>query len=131
MAKGKEIPLEVRREIIDLRLKGKSYREIERITGVRYNTCSRIVDRLIRTGTCKNAPRSGRRPKLSTRDFRRLEREIAKNSEKPLTDVVTASGIDVSVRSIQRYRKKSRLRITLRSLQAKPWLRSKDATSED
>ena len=122
MVKGKEIPLEVRREIIDLRMKGKSYREIERVTGVKKSTCYSIVDRLIRTGTCQNAPRSGRRPKFSIRDLRRLEREIAKHSEKPLADIVAASGIDISVRSIQRHRKKSRLRITLRSLRAKPWL---------
>ena len=74
------------------------------------------MDQLIRTGTCKNAPRGGRRPKFSIRDFRRLEREIAKQPKKPLADIVAASGIDISLRSIQRYRKQSRLRITLRSL---------------
>ena len=107
MVKGTEIPLEVRCEIIDLRMKGKSYREIERVTGVKKSTCYSIVDRLIQTSTCQNAPRSGRYPKFSIRDLRRLEREIVKHSEKPLVDIVAASGIDISVRSIQRYRKKS------------------------
>ena len=113
MGRAKEIPLDVRRQIIKLRLKGKSYRKIERITGVRNNTCCRIINRVMETSTCKNAPRSGRPLKLSLRDLRALEREITKNPHASLADIVESSGVKIPVRSLQEYLKKSRLYITL------------------
>ena len=122
MARSKQIPLEVRQKIVRLRLDGKTFSEIEKETGILHQTCSRIVDRVKKSGSLHDAPRSGRPVKLSPADIRLLEREIAKNPQASLSEIVESSGLNISVCSIYRYRKQLRLYIQLRSLQSKPWL---------
>ena len=120
MPKKNEVPMELRKEIMRLRLEGKSFGQIEVATGVPRSTCFRIVDRFSRRGVLHNAPRSGRPPKLSLRDSRILIREFMKNPHAPMADIVKGSGVNISVTSAYRYKKQ--LGIALRVIPKKPWL---------
>ena len=103
MASRKEVPIEVRKKILRLRLEGKTYVAIERATGVRRQTCSKIVNRAKKSGTLQNAPRSGRPLKLSLRDLRVLERVFIKNPYMSATDITRSNGLNIFVCSVQYY----------------------------
>lgn len=79
--KNREIPLPVRKIIIELWKKKISYRNIGKTVGKSHATIQYIINQYKATGSCKVRPRSGRPKKLTTREESSVVAKIRKNSK--------------------------------------------------
>lgn len=74
-----EISIETRKIIIDLREKGKSFREIAKIVGRHHTSVKKIVDKSKNLKKIENFQRTGRPKILSERDERRIVALVKNN----------------------------------------------------
>ena len=100
--------IETKVQISTLRSLGKSWGDIEKITGVRRSTAQAIVAKREKTA---NKMSSGRPKKLSVRDVRCLKRIVSKNrrlSLKEVTNTLNSSTKSiVSLQTVRRILKKN------------------------
>ena len=96
--------IETKVQISTLRSLGKSWGDIEKITGVRRSTAQK-------TGSRANKKSSGRLKKLSVRDVRCLKRIVSKNRRLSLKEVTntlnSSTKIIVSLQTVRRILKKN------------------------
>lgn len=105
MVKTKELPQELREEIISLHLKGSGYKKISKNLNVSKTTIGSIVRKFQAYGAAANLPGRGRKPKISNKCLRNLIRKTKKNpfiSLKDLQDDLMKAGTYVSVTTIRR-----------------------------
>ena len=95
----------MREEIILLRNKGRSYRQIGADLKLNYSTVRYIIKKREETGSVENKARSGRPKKLSTRDRRQIVRSV---QNKPFTsaqslanDIASSSGKVVCAQTVR------------------------------
>lgn len=77
--KNREIPIVVRKIIVDLWKKETSFRNIGKIIGKSHATVQYIINQYQKTGSYKVRPRSGRPKKLSAREESSIVRKIKIN----------------------------------------------------
>lgn len=101
-------PTELKIRITTLREVGKSWGEIQQITGVSKSTARSIVSKAKQEGTVENRKGCGRPPKINNRDKRMLTRNVSRNRRLSL-EAVTAqfnvsrqNGNSVSCRTVRR-----------------------------
>ena len=108
---------------IELHAQGKSYHEIEWITGVSKSEAQSIVHHWVHDHTFKPSTptkKRGRPPKLSARDKRHLVRTSDSHPRATLAEIVNETRLPIHPKTAGRYlRKENRyVRLALR----KPWL---------
>ncbi|CAG7721247.1 unnamed protein product [Allacma fusca] len=65
----------------------KTIREISQCVKVPKSTVFDVIRKYKLTGQIRNLPGRGRKPKLSTRDVRKIQRKLVKNPFKPTTEI--------------------------------------------
>ncbi len=81
MPRSKEIPEDVKENIIFYHKSGKGYKAISKIMGLHRSTVRTIISKWKTLGTVMNLPRSGRPTKISPRTQRKLIQEVTKKPE--------------------------------------------------
>ena len=97
--KGKDVSDEVRAVICTMFKNGKKVTAIAKDLSMSRGTVNTIIQRYKKAGQMKKGKRTGRPPKLTPRDERRLSRLILRNRRTPLMQILatfTASN-DVSI----------------------------------
>jgi transposase len=89
-------------QIVGALLAGERVSDVAKQYGLQWQTCKAILTRYLQRGTTHNAPRSGRPPKLSDRDKRRLLRLMKKHRRATFTELAKIFSPKVSSRTIRR-----------------------------
>ncbi|GFY18511.1 paired domain-containing protein [Trichonephila clavipes] len=86
--KTKEISLDIRKHITELRKEGKSFREIGKILKLSFTTVGYIVKKYLETGSVENKPRPGGPSKLTSRAKRMIVRSATNKSMPSAQNIV-------------------------------------------
>lgn len=87
MARGKPITQEIRQIIVSLNLKGVTQKNIAQTVNLSWMTVHNIIKHFIQHNTKEIRQKSGRRPVVSDRDIRALERLVKENRRKSAKDI--------------------------------------------
>ncbi|XP_027016653.1 uncharacterized protein DDB_G0290685-like [Tachysurus fulvidraco] len=105
MPRSKEIPEDVRRQVVEAHESGKGYKQISKVIGLPKTTIRGILRKWKRFGTVVTLPRSGRPSKISPRARREIIREVMKNpctTSRDLQATLASSNICVHQSTIRR-----------------------------
>ncbi|XP_072527552.1 uncharacterized protein [Salminus brasiliensis] len=98
MPRSREIPEELRKQVVEAYQSGKGYKLISKALGLSKTTIRAILRKWKRFGTVMNLPRSGRPPKISISTRREIIREVTKNPCTTSKDVQAAlAAVNISV----------------------------------
>ena len=105
MPRGEEISEAIRNQTVGIRKCDKSFVWIGEQFDLEPDTVRKIYNRWEATGTCTNAPRSGRPTILNKHDVRRLKAYIITDREtrrEPLKELVQHCNLDISTKTLSR-----------------------------
>ncbi|KAM4642129.1 uncharacterized protein O3C94_016511 [Discoglossus pictus] len=91
MPRSKEIPEEIRKQVVDIYQFGKGYRAISKALGLHRGTVRGIISKWRTLGTIVNLPRSGRPCKNSLRAQRKIIQELRKKSSQEMQASLTSA----------------------------------------
>jgi transposase len=87
MPKKREYTNEERQSVVTWHTAGKSFREIEVLTGIDHSTCCRIVQKWEAENNVKNRKRSGRKKKFTPAVVKEIEKIIKADDEMVATEI--------------------------------------------
>lgn len=102
MPKTREISVEVRQMIVDDHESGLGYRKIAEKYNKSKATTKSIIQKLKKTKSVLNKTRSGRPPKTTSREDKRIVREVKRESVVSARAIKEKLSMNVSERTIQR-----------------------------
>jgi len=105
VAKKSELSAFVRNQIVFLRKRGESYREIGKTLKLSFSTVRHVIKKYEETNSTKNRRRSGRPKALTVREQRNIIKEAIKNpfvsAQSLSADIATSSGKTVSAQTVR------------------------------
>jgi transposase len=116
----REATIEEKVDVIAKKKEGKTFREIEKETGVSRAEAQRIYTKWEKNKTLSNEPRPGRPQKLSQRDLRLVKRLCRKKPTATLEDLTVESGLEVKADTLARKLRDERW--YARRMRRKTWL---------
>lgn len=103
MPRSQEVSEAIRNQIVGMRKAGKTFVDIGMEYKISADTARKIYNRWATTGTCENAPRSGRPPILDKHDIRRTKSYITTDPgtrREPLVDIIQHCNLPISTRTL-------------------------------
>ncbi|GFV42933.1 paired domain-containing protein [Trichonephila clavipes] len=103
--KTKEISLDMRKHITELRKEGKSFRETGKILKLSFTTVGYIVKKYLETGSVENKPRPGGPRKLTSRAKRMIVRSATnkpmRSAQNIAHELLSSCNVSVSSRTVR------------------------------
>jgi transposase len=99
---SKQVPIQIREYIIQLRIAGVKNKEIAVLLGLSESTTTRIYKHYLTTNSLNSSPHPGRPSKLSPRNQRALKNSIKKNRQASLVQLTSEIPIKCHLNTIRK-----------------------------